>query len=223
MTTASARGRPSRVHGCVATAASGEWTLKSYRKRALGDFQRGGHALAVLAHMRGVVVGAEAAIEARIDAFRNAALAGEEGVAHALERGECRRFNDMLELAAASGDVKPGRRRQFPVRESERLEQLAHAGRGIDKACKRRFDRLRLSRRALFQAFGAQADTETAEKVALRHRPVQAHAFFLHGLAERLEVDVRGEIGFAGVRERIGGLVPAYGLQRVAERRRMWP
>src|SRR5262245_59986778 len=52
------------------------------------DPDRGGHAGAVLGDARGDIVRSHAAVEARIDSFRDAAVAREEGVPDSGERAE---------------------------------------------------------------------------------------------------------------------------------------
>ena len=57
--------------------------------------------------------------------------------------------------------------------------------------------RMRLERRR------ALVDAEAAQPVALRDRPVDAAADAFRALPERFEIDMCGEIGLAGIAQRI--------------------
>ena len=86
VTMASARGRASAGHGVSATTTSRRMDLIGGEEAVRLDAERRRHARAVFGDWRGVVVRADAAVEARIDAVGNAAFAGEEGVADAGQR-----------------------------------------------------------------------------------------------------------------------------------------
>ena len=59
-------------------------------------------------------------------------------------------------------------------------------------------------------------DPEAFQKHALRRQPCDRGGG--GGGGQRLEIDMRGQVGGAGMRQRILVLVPAQGLQRVAQR-----
>src|SRR4051794_8235438 len=76
-------------------------------------------------------------------------------------------------------------------------------------------DRLDGSRvAALRQRAGAGGDAEPLEEDALRQRAMAARR--ARGSGQRAETDVGGEVGLAGVGERVGAGVAAERLERVA-------
>src|SRR5665213_2503310 len=100
--------------------------------------ERRRHARAIFGDLVGRVVGADAAIEAGVDAFRHAAAAGEEAVMNAVEGGERESLKhggsmSSIRLAGksimrAGSGFKPRRSSQFGRSEGHGLEQRAHAG-----------------------------------------------------------------------------------------------
>src|SRR5207302_808360 len=79
----------------------------------------------------------------------------------------------------------------------------AHAGRSArHQARERRIDRGRLvGRRDLLEIGGALLDAEPAQQRRLLDRPMDARADALGGEAERLEIDVRRDVGETGCGE----------------------
>ena len=112
------------------------------------DAERGRHAGAIFRDMRGIVLRAGAAIEARIEAARHAARAREEGVADA---GQA----PATALRASCRLRESGQRAELRGGDGDRLEQFAHAARAVrDQPRERDLDlggllgrRVRLQRR----------------------------------------------------------------------------
>src|SRR5581483_6712261 len=85
----------------------GRVDLIAGHKMSRRDAQRRRHAGAVLAHVLGRVVRAEAAVEALIDALRHAAYAGEEGVADVGQRGERWGLDHVLVIPGPAAGRSP--------------------------------------------------------------------------------------------------------------------
>src|SRR6185437_9507440 len=96
---------------------------------------------------------------------------------------------------------KSGRRADRSMREGRRLEQRAHAAGAFADQPRERgvvIDGLDLERgRALL-------DAEAAQELRLRDRPETLRAHCFHRLAERLEINMGGEVERAGRVQRIG-------------------
>ena len=102
VTMASARGRSCAVHGRSIVTDVGRMDLIGGEEAIRPHPERRRHAGAVLGDVRGRVLGARAAIEAGIDAVGHAAVAREEGVPDAGERGECGGLQAGLPLGRAA-------------------------------------------------------------------------------------------------------------------------
>ena len=63
---------------------------------------------------------------------------------------------------------------------------------------------------------GAGLDAEPFQKLALRHRAMHARAQILGGAHQRLEIDMRGDVGLAWIFQRIGEAVAGDGLKGIA-------
>src|SRR4051794_41294006 len=68
------------------------------------------------------------------------------------------------------------------------------------------------------KALEAEADAKALEELPLGQGPQGDRPAEAGGAGERAEVDVRGEVGLAGGRERVDRGVVARGLERVGER-----
>src|SRR4029077_13414207 len=91
-------------------------------QRLAPDAECGRHAGTVLGHVRAIVVRADAAVEACIDALRHAALAGEERVADAGERskgcglpGACAHHASNPGSVPIAGAERPSTLKRVPV------------------------------------------------------------------------------------------------------------
>ena len=62
----------------------------------------------------------------------------------------------------------------------------------------------------------AGLDAEPLEEIALRHRAVHARAEIFGGARQRLEIDMGGDVGLAGIFQGIGKAVAGDGLKGVA-------
>ncbi len=91
VTMASARGRDAPGHGPVATTTSGEWIWYTLRKCSGATPICSAIRRRFSATCGGIVVGADAAIEAVVDAAGDAAFAGEERMTQAGNGREQRR------------------------------------------------------------------------------------------------------------------------------------
>ncbi len=169
----------------------------------------GGHARAVLGDVLRLVVRTGAAVEAFIDAARHAAVAGEEGVADAVESFEVFRFQHS----------EPRQWAELRIGEGCGLEQLPHAGAAFaGQALHREVDVAGLLRRRVcLQCRGTVGEAERAEECGLLDRAVGARAHALDRKRESGEVHMRGEIDLTGRRQRAGEGVRADRLQRVAD------
>ena len=66
------------------------------------------------------------------------------------------------------------------------------------------------------QGHRAGFDAEPFEEIALRHRAVDARAEILGGARQRLEIDMGGDVGLAGIFQGIGEAVAGDGLKGIA-------
>ena len=180
------------------------------------DAERRRHARAISRDRLGRVARTDAAVQRGVHAFGRSAAAGEEGVAQSrrLERVRTRdsrpwsrRLGRTREASAAlrweiaialnSAPISPSplptsrwrASSNSPARSGERSHQRA---------------------RAASMPIGAQ-------EIALVDRPVDRGARRARAARHRGEIDMRGDVGLAGVDQRIDHLVRAQRLQRVAE------
>ncbi len=66
------------------------------------------------------------------------------------------------------------------------------------------------------QGHRAGLDAEPLEEIALRHRAVHPRAEILGGAHQRLEIDMRGDVGLTRILQRIGEAVAGDGLKGIA-------
>ena len=147
--------------------------------------------------------------------MRDAALAREESVAHA--RQVERVGAERLKLTAAPS--KPGGAGEVAVGDDHRLEQPAHFADVLaDETPARLLELLGPLGRAFGQRLGAGVDADLAQEIALVDRPVHGGARGAGAARHRGEIDVRGDVAFAGLDQRVDDAMAAHRLQRVAER-----
>ncbi len=177
-----------------------------------GDAQRRRHAGAVRRHIVRIVGGADAGIEACIEAGRNAARPGEECVPDAGEPGQRRRFD------AAGHVAKPGRSALCGAEIAIALNSVPMSARpeptrrtsacGNAVALVLRGDRL--------QGLRAGLDAEPFQQRALLHRAMDARAGSPGGPGQRGKIHMGGEIGAARHSERARKAVRSHRLEGVA-------
>ena len=133
----------------------------------LAEAERGRRAAAVLAHIVGLVARAVAAVERRVEARADAAVAGEEAMLHAGESASVRAWIMSFRGASVSKS-RPARR--FCRRHGQDAEQGAHLV-GRDQARQRRVDRRALAvAGARLKASARCGDAEPPQEVALADR-----------------------------------------------------
>ena len=170
---------------------------------------------AVLGDRGRIVARAAPDVEAGVEALRDAALAGEEGVAHARQFGEQRR-DDGRDLAHAAAS-NAGGAGAGPDRGG--LEELAHLV-GRDQPFQLAGDRLGAVRPRPLQRRRARLDPEPAQELALGQQGGARAGRARRGQNGR-EVGVHGQVRLAGRSQRADLLVSLERLQRIAEPRRV--
>jgi len=173
-----------------------------------------GAAGAVFDHVRARVARTCAGVEGCEHPLRHAALAREKAMLE-MPKGAQRDALDDRHTRHASkscGSVGLGRS------DRHRLEEIAHLvarcqtmKRAVDVLC-------RLRRGAAFQTGGALQDAEALQEFALRHGAVHPCARPFAGSRKRREINMSGDVCFAGLGERVAILVGLERLERIARR-----
>jgi hypothetical protein len=129
----------------------------------------------------------------------------------------------QLSVAYGPDETPPRQLRPVGAREAERLEEPAHPVRLGEPPPGGEQGR-RLSRPlSAGEPIETLKEPEPGEEEPLRDRSADDRAGSLGRERERLEIDMRGEIGAAGIRERIGRPPAAQGLEALARRARRRP
>ena len=185
------------------------------------------HPAAIFGDMGGIVARADAGIEARIDAAGDAALAREESVAQARNGREQRRGKRRHGRCIRGVMVRPPQsvRRSKPA-SAERCGSETPSTLNIEPMPPRPPPISRFSAPAMssetsgvalaIKADGAGFDAEPLEEIALRHRAVDARADILGGAHQRLEIHMGGDVGLAGIFQRVGEAMAGDGLEGIA-------
>src|SRR6185437_883149 len=127
-----------------------------------------GHAAAVLRDMRGIIVRAEPAVEAGIDAVRYAAVAGEEGVAQAGNGRQQGRGKHQEAPADSFSSLKPGSVTRFCSETPSTLNSDPMPPRPV---LVNRFSALEISSETSCEAFAISVTARVSMPSRLRNSP----------------------------------------------------